>query len=94
MQINTRFVPLGYQQLASPAAATALTVPTGATVAVFTAEAQNIRWRDDGTNPTASVGMLLTSGSTFEYAGTLSAVKVIQATGGGILNVSYYSISG
>lgn len=83
--------PLGYQQLTAITAATALTVPTGARYAVLVAEAQNVRWRDDGTAPTATVGMLLTtSAPAFIYCGKLSAVNVIAATAGAILNVAYY----
>lgn len=91
---GTRIVPMGYQQI-TPTTATLLTVPTGATVALFQAEAQSIRFRDDGTAPSATAGMLVEAGlAPFEYSGTLSQVQVIQATSGGILDVSYYRIAG
>jgi hypothetical protein len=69
--------PLGYQQITSLSSATALTVPTGATVAVIIPETQAIRWRDDGTNPTASVGMPLASGQpmTLKGAAALAAAR-------------------
>ena len=54
------------------------------------AEAQNIRWRDDGTDPTTSVGMLLNAGQIILYDGDLAKIRFIAATSGGILNVSYY----
>ena len=83
--------PLGYQQITSLSAATGLTVPSGANRASITAEAQTVRWRDDGTNPTASVGMPITAGNGKWYIGDLTKIKFIQATSGGILNVAYYS---
>ena len=82
--------PLGYQQITSLSSATALTVPVGALVALIQAETQNVRWRDDGTNPTASVGMTIGVGSTLPYTGDLSAIKFIQATASATLNISYY----
>ena len=50
------------------------------------------RWRDDGTAPTATVGMLLSAGQTQTFSGDLAALKFIQ-TGAGVatLNVSFYS---
>lgn len=85
--------PLGYQQIASAtlAAATHLTVPSGSRWALIVAEAQNVRWTDDGTTPTASVGMLLASGQTLQYGGDLAKIQFIAATAGAILNVSYYT---
>ena len=82
--------PLGYQQI-TPATSTALTVPAGATYAVFCAEGQIVRFRDDGTAPTATVGFNLAVGVPVTYSGNLFAVKAIQSTTGGILNVLYYS---
>jgi hypothetical protein len=67
-----------------------LTVPGGATLAIFTVEASNVRWRDDGTDPTATVGMLLVNGQSLIYNGELSAVKFIDATSGAKIGVSYY----
>lgn len=81
---------LGYQQLTSLATAAGLTPPVGATVAVITAEAQAVRWRDDGTNPTGSVGMPLAAGASFTYSGNLAAIKFIEQATSAKLNVSYY----
>lgn len=81
---------LGYQRITSLSAAAALTVPAGATFAVVVPETQAVRWRDDGNDPTASVGMPMAAGSTMNYDGDLSAVKFIEQTSGAVLNVSYY----
>jgi hypothetical protein len=90
--INTSGTQLGTQSvqpvtLAPPAG--------GARVALICAEAQNIRWRDDGVLPTTTVGMLIatiTGGqlSCIFYACNISAFSFTPATAGGILNVSYY----
>jgi hypothetical protein len=42
------YAPLGYQQITSLAASTALTVPPGANVALIDCEAQAVRWRSVG----------------------------------------------
>ncbi len=83
---------LGYVQDAVLTASQGLpSIPAGATYALIQAEAQSIRWRDDGVDPTASTGMLLTAGSSFMYSsGPLANVRVIEATGGAVVNVSYY----
>jgi hypothetical protein len=83
--------PRGYQQITGMSAATALTPPGGATFAVVTAEGVDVRWRDDGVAPTATVGMLLYAGNTIEFSGDLATVQFIQTAAGSILNVSYYS---
>jgi hypothetical protein len=82
--------PLGYQQITSLSSATGLTVPTGATYAVITPEIQAIRWRDDGTNPTLSVGYPLVAGTQLTYSGSLLAIKLIQQAPSATLDVSYY----
>jgi hypothetical protein len=81
---------LGYQQITSLSSASALTVPTGATVALIQAESQSIRWRDDGTNPTTSVGMVLAAGETVFFTGSLSAFRAIEVSASAKLNISYY----
>ena len=81
--------PLGYVKL-TPTAATALTVPAGARYAMCKTETQSVRYRDDGTNPTATDGMLIDVGDEFWYAGNLNAVKFIETTGGAVLHVSFY----
>lgn len=82
--------PLGYQQITSLSSATGLTVPRGATVALIQPETQAVRWRDDGTNPTASVGMPIAVGETLPYIGYLENIKFIEQTASAVLNVAYY----
>lgn len=90
---------LGYQQISSLSSATGLTVPARdangnvqqPTFALIIAETQGVRWRDDGTNPTASVGMPLAAGVPLQYDGDLSKIKFIEQTGSAKLNISYYA---
>lgn len=82
---------LGYQEMNSLAAATALpSVPSGTVEAFIVCETQNVRWRDDGTNPTASVGMLLIPSQPFPYIGSIPALKLIQTTASAACHVTYY----
>jgi len=81
---------LGYQQITSLAAATALTVPAGAMFAIITCESQGVRFRDDGTDPTASVGFPLATGVILTYSGPLSRIKFIQQAASATLNIAYY----
>lgn len=93
-----RMLPLGYEQLTSTIASSAAgltNIPPGMVVCTLQAEGQNVRYRDDGVAPTATVGMLLEAGAApFLYTGTVSALKFIAATSGGILNASFYRIAG
>lgn len=87
--------PLGYCQITSISAAKLLSscsggIPAGANAVVLEAEAQAIRYRDDGTAPTATVGMPIAVGGTIFYPGTLSTLRVIEQTSGAIVNVSFY----
>ena len=76
------------------AAAALLTVPSNARMAVICSEAQNVRWRDDGIAPTATVGMILITGGIYgcmTYSGNpLTSMQFVAATAGAILDVSYY----
>lgn len=89
-QIDGNLRPRGYQQLTSLAAAAGLTPPAGGAVALIQATGANVRWRDDGVDPTASVGMQLLAGKEIWYTGDLSAVRCIEETASAKLNVSYY----
>lgn len=92
MFVNQSLSPLGYEQVTSLSSAAALAaVPAGAAVALIQAESQNVRWRDDGTNPTTTVGSILPAGSTLQYdAGSFARLKFIEVAASAKLNVSYY----
>ena len=90
---------IGYQQITSLSAATGLTVPTTdksgnkqqPTFALIIAESKDVRWRDDGTAPTASVGMPLAVGVPLQYDGDLTNIKFIETAASAKLNISYYA---
>lgn len=84
----------GYQQLTTALSASAvLTVPAGTTMALIQATGAPVRWRADGTDPTATVGMLIDAGGEVMYSAStdaLAALKFIRTTAGAELNVTYY----
>jgi hypothetical protein len=88
---DATLLPEGYEQVTSLSTATSLTVPSGARMALIQASVQSIRWRDDATPPTPSVGMRISAGEEFWYTGNLDAIQFIEEIAGGKLNVSYYS---
>jgi hypothetical protein len=89
---------MGYQQITSLSNATNLTVPqrtpngqNGKPVfALIVAETQAVRWRDDLTSPSASVGMPLAVGIPLQYDGDLTNIRFIEQVAGAKLNISYY----
>lgn len=85
---------LGYAQVAAGGADTAIALPSlpaGACVAVFKPAAQAIRFRDDGTNPTAAVGYPVAVGVEYTYAGaSIGAVRVIAQAAGAAIDILYY----
>ena len=87
--------PVGYEQITSLAAAQSLTLPAvgnaRAVYALIECESQAVRWRDDGTNPTAAVGMPLPVDTPFWYNGDLATFKVIEQTPSAKVNVCYYA---
>lgn len=95
--------PLGYKQIAAASTTSAFTlstagagttygagIPAGATVAIISPEAQGLRWRDDGTDPTTTIGMRLLTDNELAYNGVLTAWKGINLTAGTICNITFY----
>ncbi len=71
--------------------ATALIIPTGALFAEVCASGNNVRFRWDGTAPTATVGMPLLTGQCQAFAGAtlLAALQFIQTAATATLDVAY-----
>ena len=83
-----------YHQLAAGTMVAAISVPGNGHVVMLQAEAQNIRYRCDGENPTAAVGVLLAAGESHTIdmgESTSQQIKVIQTAGGAILNVTTFA---
>jgi len=83
--------PLGFQQITGLSAVKSLIVPAGAQRALLVVTAQNVRFRDDGTNPTGTIGMRLVVDTLFWYTGDLAKIKFIEESASAVLNVSYYA---
>ncbi len=92
--IDARLKPAGYQQITDLSSAEALpSLPaTGVVLVLVQAESQDIRWRDDGTDPTASVGMVIEAGQMLAYTGNPAALKLIETTASAKANISYYKL--
>lgn len=91
------WIPLGCGKIAALAGPKTLdmtsigSIPTGAEFVMLRAETQDIRWRDDGTDPTASEGMLLkTTDAPLVWHGPLTTFLAIAATAGAVLRVNFY----
>lgn len=88
----------GYQQITALNTAKNLTVPTTTPnglnakplFALIIAETQGVRWRDDGTAPTGSIGMPLAVGVPLQYDGDLTKIQFIEQAASAKLNISYY----
>jgi 2-methylaconitate cis-trans-isomerase PrpF len=99
MGLKTTNQVLGYQQIVGAAASTALTVPSRdqngqnvkPTLALIVVESQSVRWRDDGTDPTASVGMPVLANGMLSYDGDLTRIRFIQTAATATINVTYYA---
>lgn len=101
MAINLKAITncAGYQQIGTLTSAVGLTVPATTpeglafkpNFALITPETKGVRWRDDGVDPTASVGMPLAAGVTLQYDGDLSKIKFIEQEATAKLNISYYA---
>lgn len=90
--IDGNIEPIGYEQINDLSSAQALTVPAGADIALIQARDQAVRWRDDGTNPTALIGMVIGDGLDIFYTGDLDAIRFFEVSAGAELNVSYYNV--
>lgn len=63
----------------------------GSNFAFVTCETNDVRWRDDGTDPTASVGQLLKAGQTLGYDGQPEDLRFIRVSADATLDVTSYS---
>ena len=91
---------MGYEQIASGLdAANSLDVPVidaegnrmRPTMAIIIPETQAVRWRDDGTDPTGSIGMPLAVGVSLIYDGDLTKIRFIEQAASAKLNISYFA---
>lgn len=89
--VYAKLRPLGYfQDTTIDAASTLGTIPAGASRAMIKVAAQAARWRDDGVDPTAAIGMPLAVGEVLNYDGNLNAFRIISSVAGSELNVAFF----
>lgn len=94
--------PLGVVTLSVGATATGFStsLPAGSQFAVISIETETVRYRDDGTNPTATVGVLLpltvTLGEPWVYSSPagLSKITFIATTATSTITAAFYGGSG
>ena len=87
--------PNGYQQLTVSSSAVAMTVPLNSNMADILVQDAGIRYRDDGTNPTSTVGTPLFQNQSMQIIGAsnLSAIKFIRSgASDAIVNINYYKL--
>lgn len=66
-------------------------IPNGTVLLIITPQTQAIRWRDDGTAPTAAVGYPLAVGAELRYtAADMQNLRVISQVAGAVVNVIAY----
>lgn len=82
--------PNGYQQITDVSAAVGLTAPAGSALAMIQVQDQAVRYRDDGVDPSATVGVVIAAGDTLVYTGNMSTIKFFEKDAGAELNIAYY----
>lgn len=94
-QVKVEERPQGYEQLTVADTAVGFaSIPTNADKAVIVVEDKTIRWRDDGTNPTSTVGTKAFANTwiTLEGRQKITQFKAIrQGADSAKLSISYYS---
>jgi hypothetical protein len=86
--------PLGHCQLTSMASSTLVSTCTGGIPAttnyiVIQVQTAAIMWRDDGVEPTASVGNLAPAGSWVPFQGDATNLRVIAVTGSPVVDFDF-----
>ena len=87
-------IPLGYKKITGLSVVKTLAdgaaIPASACYALLYVETQDVRWRDDGTNPTATDGVKLVKDKEFMYKGNLAAIKFLELAASAVLHVTFY----
>jgi len=88
-QADAIIEPCGYRKVTSLSSAKGVLIGEGR-VALIQAVNQNVRYRDDGTDPTANTGMVLFAGQSIWYTGDLRAIRFIEEAVGAEVNILTY----
>ena len=105
--MNQQVAPLGYLALSvagttstgftqqTVAGTTTFVLPTAANVVLLAANGGAVRWRDDGTAPDITSGMILNPGlAPFEYSGNISMLRFTGVTGTVAVDCAFYKVAG
>lgn len=93
--------PFAYEEIAVSSTAKSFTMATafpdgavGASLAVVTVEDDAVRYRDDGLNPTATVGHLARVNTGLNVCGenSIRRIRMIRQTTDADVHVSYYRL--
>lgn len=90
--VQGHLVPISYTQITNVSAAVGISAPDRTAIALIQAEG-DVRWRDDGVDPTSTVGQVLYDKDTLIYSGDMSAIKFIEVSSAN-LNVTFYKNNG
>jgi len=91
---STLLTAQGYEQIQlNSGTPVALSPPADAQLAIINAELNTIRFRDDGTPPTTTVGQPIVKFTTLQYnvRNLANCLLIESSDGSAIANVSYYS---
>lgn len=87
---------LGHGQLTSLGSAVAVStvtggIPAGTQIVVLQPETQNVRYRDDATNPTTAIGLILVANTMYEFnVSQIARMAVIEVAATAKLNIAFY----
>jgi hypothetical protein len=83
--------PVGFEKLAVSSTAVAFaSVPARATSCLLVCETNAVRFRSDGTNPTATDGVPIAAGQPLTYNGDPSALKFIRQSADATIQAEFY----
>jgi hypothetical protein len=86
---------LGYTQVTVLTSAVGVgTIPAGTENVLLQAETQDVRYRDDGTPPTAAIGMILAAKTMYSFTvAEIARMSFIESAATAKLNISFYGRS-
>lgn len=87
--VERQQLPLGLESFSDLSTVKYLSPPKKTAYAEVQAHTKAVRWRDDGTAPTATIGHLIPAGKTFRYVGT-GQFGIIEAEASATATVTYY----
>jgi hypothetical protein len=90
--LNTPLKAIGFQALTVSSTAVGLATPNAAEMAITSQELADVRWRDDGTDPTAGAGVYNPSGSGLIICQrSLATIRFIRAAStDALISVVFY----